>query len=154
MAQKYYNGSIRNLSYRLRKFKDVLDENLKSLIEEHWWYIVSAVTQDQLYEQGVDGNNNPILPRYALRTIKNKLKKGQPTDRVTLRDTGEFYQAFRVVADENGFYVTSTDEKTVYLTKKYGKTIFKLSNEHLKELLTRYIRPKLQERMKEYLQNG
>lgn len=154
MATKYYNGSIRNLSYRLRKYKDVLNENLKKLIEDHWWFIVGEIRAEQLYEQGVDGYGNRIEPPYAPRTIYNKRKKGQPVDRVTLRDTGAFYDAFRLVVDENGFYVTSTDEKTVYLTKKYGNEIFRLSNDKLNILVREYIRPKLAKIMKDYLLNG
>ena len=40
---KYYNGSIRNLIYRLRKFKDVLDQELKDEIMRNEEVIVKTI---------------------------------------------------------------------------------------------------------------
>src|SRR5574344_2026493 len=90
---QYYNASIRNLVYRLRKFKDILSEELKDEIMKHEDVIVQMVARDQLYEQGVEGRGISIMDYqpYTARTIKIKQKKGQPYDRVTLRDTGEFH---------------------------------------------------------------
>jgi len=153
---KYYNTSIRNLTYRLRKFKDILDEELKNEIMEHEDVIIEMITRDQLYEQGVEGRGISIMEYqpYAARTIKIKKKKGQPYDRVTLRDTGEFYNSLHVEYDDKGFYVTSTDDKAKYLLARYGKTIFRVTNENLNELLNDYIRPSLKEKLKERLLNG
>ena len=123
---QYYNASIRNLVYRLRKFKDILSEELKDEIMKHEDVIVQMVARDQLYEQGVEGRGISIMDYqpYTARTIKIKQKKGQPYDRVTLRDTGEFHSSLHVEFDDEGFYVTSTDDKAKYLLARYGKTIF------------------------------
>lgn len=155
-ATKYYNGSIRNLVYRLRKFKDILDQELKNEILKHEKVIVDMIAEEQLYEQGIEGRGIKIMSYqpYRPRTIKKKLKKGQPTDRVTLRDTGEFHASLHVEFDESGFYVTSTDDKAKYLLDRYGKTIFRLSNENLNILLRDYIRPELYSKLKEYIKNG
>lgn len=155
-ATKYYNGSIRNLVYRLRKFKDILDQELKNEILKHEKVIVDMIAEEQLYEQGIEGRGIKIMSYqpYRPRTIKKKLKKGQPTDRVTLRDTGEFYASLHVEFDEGGFYVTSTDDKAKYLLDRYGKTIFRLSNENLNILLRDYIRPELYSKLKDYIKNG
>lgn len=54
---------------------------------------------------------------YAINTIKGtsqyqgKVQKGQPYDRVTLNDTGKFYDTFAVDAKKNSFAVTGQDEK-------------------------------------------
>jgi Tfp pilus assembly PilM family ATPase len=57
--------------------------------------------QVQLYEQGVGVDGRQMKSYYArgrdvyaLKTIKIKQEKGQPTDRITLRDTGKMYQTF------------------------------------------------------------
>ena len=86
---------------------------------------------------------------YTARTIQIKQRKGQPYDRVTLRDTGEFYSSLHVEFDDDGFYVTSTDDKAKYLLARYGKTIFRLTNQNFTELLRNYIRPELQQKLKE-----
>lgn len=153
--QKYYNASIRNLVYRLRKFKEILSEELKNEIMKHEDIIVQMVTQDQLYEQGIEGRGISIMSYqpYTAKTIRIKQKKGQPYDRVTLRDTGEFYSSLHVEFDDKGFYVTSTDDKAKYLLERYGKTIFRLTNENFSELLRNYIRPSLKEKLKERLLN-
>lgn len=155
MANKF-NLTIRNLVYRLRKFKSILDQELKDEILRHEDVIVEMITQDQLYELGIEGRGIEIMSYmpYRPRTIKKKLKKGQPTNRVTLKDTGSFYASLHVEFDDTGFYVTSTQDKAKYLLKKYGKTIFRLTDNNLKVLLNEYIKPSLKEKMKEYIKNG
>lgn len=154
-STKYFNGSIRNLVYKLRKFKDILDQELRDEILKYEDVIVSMIAEEQLYEHGIEGRGTSIMSYqpYRQSTIKKKIKKGQPIDRVTLRDTGEFYASLHVEFDENGFYVTSTDDKAKYLLKKYGKTIFRLTDENLKVLLNDYIKPELYLKLKEYIKN-
>lgn len=152
---QYFNASIRNLVYRLRRFKDILDEELRDEIMKHEDIIVQMVAQEQLYEEGIEGRGIEIMSYqpYTARTIQIKQKKGQPYDRVTLKDTGEFYSSLHVEFDDEGFYVTSTDDKAKYLLARYGKTIFRLTNENFSELLRNYIRPSLKEKLKERLLN-
>lgn len=154
-AQKYFNTSIRNLTYRLRRFREILNDELKDEILNNADAIIEMVAQNQLYEQGIEGRGVSIMSYrpYAPRTIKKKQKKGQPYDRVTLRDTGEFHASLRVESDENGFYIVSSDEKAEYLLERYGTTIFRLTNENLKELLNNYIRPSLAKKLKAKILN-
>lgn len=148
---QYFNASIRNLVYRLRKFKDILSDELKNEIMKHEDVIIQMVVRDQLYDQGIEGRGISIMSYqpYTARTIQIKQRKGQPYDRVTLRDTGEFYSSLHVEFDDDGFYVTSTDDKAKYLLARYGKTIFRLTNQNFTELLRNYIRPELQQKLKE-----
>lgn len=148
---QYFNASIRNLVYRLRKFKDILSDELKNEIMKHEDIIIQMVVRDQLYDQGIEGRGISIMSYqpYTARTIQIKQRKGQPYDRVTLRDTGEFYSSLHVEFDDDGFYVTSTDDKAKYLLARYGKTIFRLTNQNFTELLRNYIIPELQQKLKE-----
>lgn len=153
---KYYNASLRNLIYRLRKYKDIIDTELKEEIMRNEEVIVRMIAEEQLYELGIEGKGIEIksYAPYAPRTIERKKRKGQPYDRVTLRDTGEFHASLKVVFDDNGFYVTSTDDKSKYLLDRYGKTIFRLTNQNLSILLNEYIKPSLKEKFKNYILNG
>lgn len=146
----YFNGSIRNLSYRLRKFKDFLDDRLRDeiLANEH---IICDMIADQMFS-GYDGRGKKIEPEYTPFTVSIKRQKGQPTDRVTLHDTGDFYSSLRVEFDEGGFYVTSDDSKAAELLEKYGTNIFRLSNQNLTILIREYLRPAFAEKLKELLQ--
>ena len=156
MARRSFNLSARNLIYRLRRFKDILDNELKDEILKNEDIIIQMIVEEQLYEQGIEGRGKKKsgYAPYSPRTIKKKIRKGQPYDRVTLRDTGEFHASLHIEFDDDGFYITSTDDKAPYLLKKYGKTIFRLTNENLKTLLNNYIRPSLKEKMINYIKNG
>lgn len=153
---QYFNTSLRNLNYRLRKFKAILSQELENTILDNENIIVEMITQQQLYEQGIEGRGIEIssYAPYAESTIRKKIKKGQPTNRVTLKDTGDFYKSLRIEFDDKGFYIASNDFKSPYLLEKYGPTIFRLTNENLKTLIHKYIRPALTVKLKEYLQNG
>lgn len=153
---QYFNTSLRNLNYRLRKFKAILSQELENIILDNESIIVEMITQQQLYEQGIEGRGIEIssYAPYAESTIRKKIKKGQPTNRVTLKDTGDFYKSLRIEFDDKGFYIVSNDFKSPYLLKKYGPTIFRLTDENLKTLIHKYIKPTLTVKLKEYLQNG
>lgn len=156
MAIQYFNTSIRNLAWRLRKFDEILGKELVNEIMSHEKEIIEAVVQNQLYERGINGTGVEIMSYepYRPRTIKNKRRKGQPYNRVTLKDTGEWYNSLRLVYDVDGFFITSTDEKNTYLKKKYGPTILRLTNENLSMILNKYIRPNLKVKLEKYLKNG
>ena len=153
MSQKYYNTSIRNLAYRLRRFKDSLEEQLAEIIREKEDVIISAVVDDQLFRRGVNGKDIKIwsYAPYTERTIQIKQKKGQPTTRVTLRDTGDFHKSVYLVQDAGGFYLTSEDKKVEHLREKYGNEIFRLTNKNLSRILDIHIRRELIKRLKQQL---
>ena len=150
MAIKRYNATLRNLEYRLRAFKDSLPMLLEDIVSDKEDVIVSAIADDQLYRRGINGKGEKIMDYmpYTAKTIKNKRKKGQPTTRVTLRDTGAFHESMFVVFDSEGFYITASDEKTQDLVEKYGKEIFRLTNKNFTRIVRSHIRKELTKRLK------
>ena len=150
MAIKRYNAALRNLEYRLRAFKDSLPMLLEDIIRDKEGVIVSAIADDQLYRRGINGKGEKIMDYmpYAPRTIQNKKRKGQPTTRVTLRDTGDFHKSMYVVFDSEGFYITASDKKTEWLVGKYGEGIFRLTNKNFTRIIRSHIRKELVKRLK------
>lgn len=150
MAVKRYNATLRNLEYRLRAFKDNLPMYLEDIVHDKEDVIVSAIADDQLYRRGINGRGEKIMSYmpYTAKTIQNKKRKGQPTTRVTLRDTGAFHKSMFVVFDSEGFYVTASDEKTEKLVKKYGEEIFRLTNKNFTRIVRSHIRKELVKRLK------
>lgn len=150
MTIKRYNATLRNLEYRLRAFKDSLPTLLEDVVRDKEDVIVSAIADDQLYRRGINGKGEKIMDYmpYTAKTIKNKRKKGQPTTRVTLRDTGAFHESMFVVFDSEGFYITASDEKTQDLVEKYGKEIFRLTNKNFTRIIRSHIRKELTKRLK------
>lgn len=150
MAVKRYNATLRNLEYRLRAFKDNLPMYLEDIIRDKEDVIVSAIADDQLYHRGINGRGEKIMSYmpYTAKTIQNKKRKGQPTTRVTLRDTGAFHKSMFVVFDSEGFYITASDEKTEELIKKYGEEIFRLTDKNFTRIVRSHIRKELVKRLK------
>lgn len=150
MAIKRYNATLRNLEYRLRIFKDSLPTLLEDIVRSKEDVIVSAIADDQLYRRGINGRGEKIMDYepYATRTIENKKRKGQPTTRVTLRDTGDFHRSMRVIFDSEGFYITSDDEKAKYLVKKYGGEIYRLTDKNFTRIIRSHVRKELVKRLK------
>jgi len=81
--------------------------------------------KEQLFA-GKKETGGSIKPFYRPATIKEKKKKGQPTDRVTLRDKGPFYNAVFVDVRQTTFIIDSADRKTPFLVNRYGESIFGL----------------------------
>ena len=150
MTVKRYNATLRNLEYRLRAFKDSLPELLEDIIRDKEDVIISAIADDQLYRRGINGRGEKIMDYmpYTPRTIQNKKCKGQPTTRVTLRDTGAFHESMYVVFDSEGFYITASDEKTQDLVEKYGEEIFRLTDKNFTRIIRSHIRKELVKRLK------
>jgi signal peptidase I len=94
--------------------------------------------------QGFRADGTPILPSYTQYTIQIKRAKGQPYDRVTLQDTGDFYRGIKSSAAGNSIVTDSTDSKTAKLKKKYetarGK-LFGLGKEFKAEYIEKDLRP-------------
>lgn len=140
---------IDNLSYIQRNF----DMYVEEIIRDNEQIVINLNQQDQLYNKGITSTSKDISSYrpYKSLTIKIKQEKGQPTDRVTLRDRGDFYEGFYVRYFEEGFLINSTDDKTQELKDKYGKDIFGLTNENISNLLHTEIIPILIKQYKDRL---
>ena len=85
--------------------------------------------REQLFS-GINAEGDPIEPEYSPRTVAIKKKKGQPTDRVTLRDTGDFYKGVFMDPREDIYVVDSaTADVHVRFTERFangirGKTVW------------------------------
>lgn len=109
--------------------------------------IIELNTQDQLFEKGEDklGRRlDAIGGGYSFYTIALKQQKGQPTDRVTLKDTGAFYDSFKVVVPSGEDYIIIIanpikDGKDI--NEEWGGYIIGLQQENIYKVID-YIREK------------
>lgn len=100
--------------------------------------------------RGVDSKGkqlDEIGGEYTEYTRMIKREKGQITDRVTLKDTGYFYQSFKTYWDNNEILIeadtTKANEYIVEdLTTRWGKDIIGLSEQNL-GVLRDYARNKI-----------
>lgn len=130
-------GTIKGM---LRKFEaldtDKLAEEAMSVTEPEF----VELNQQQMYS-GVRSDETPIFPPYAKLTVEIKTAKGQPTDRVTLKDTGDFYSGMFLRVNGNGLTEDSTDPKSLELQDKYGQKIFGLGGSYKQEYISEFLRP-------------
>lgn len=143
---------ISTLLERVKRFNSDLTEGkiFQEVIKENESVIVDMNAENQLFEKGVNalGVSISSYRPYSDKTVEIKKMKGQPYNRVTLRDTGDFHSAFFVRVSRENFSIDSTDWKTKKLEKKYGDQkgdIFGLTDENLTELITEYVAPEVLE---------
>lgn len=141
---------INALASRMKKLGMELQEGnvLRELIIQNEDYIVS-LNKDQLNNEGINSQGVEIASYapYTPATVARKVKKHQPYDRVTLRDTGKFQAGFHLVMTPKTFRVTSSDKKTDELVEKYGSYIFGLTSENRNRLIQEVLLPALSDYM-------
>lgn len=138
--------TLKELTERAERLNAILSGGslMQTAISDLGSVITSLNKQNQLYDKGINADGVSIWSYrpYSQYTIREKQRKGQPHNRVTLKDTGDFYGSFNVMADKSQFEVFATDPKTAYLRAKYGN-IFGLTQENKQILIEDYLRDKI-----------
>jgi len=101
--------------------------------------IVELNTIDQLFNKGVDSDGVPLEEiggSYKYWTRQYKKEMGQPTDRVTLRDHGDFYASENAEFTSDGDVILTADtiKGGKDLQDRWGKRIIGLTTESKKKL--------------------
>ena len=137
----------------LKTFENSIAKLIQEIILDNESVIVELNSEEQLYEQGINTYGVKIsdYQPYTEVTIEEKKMKGQPTNRVTLRDEGDFENSFSIRITSTYFQIIAGDWKVEELTKKYGDEILGLTDENILELSWQYIYPELSRILKNYL---
>lgn len=112
----------------IEDFQKKVDEKVIDLSRQYEPEIVDHITDNQLFK-GKDSEGNDIEPSYTPFTISIKRSKGQPTNRVTLKDEGDFHNSIELDFSKDQYVVYATDSKTKRLERKYGNKILGLNDE-------------------------
>lgn len=146
---------ITDLKNRVEKFELGLSSGqfIQDIIFENEAYIIDMNATEQLFEQGVNNLGVSIddYAPYSPYTIEIKKQKGQPTNRVTLHDEGDFTGSFFIQVGTGLFEIKAADFKTQDLIKKYGRQILGLTDENIKELINKYILPDILKQRSKYI---
>lgn len=117
--------------------------------------IIRLNTQEQLFKLGIDAQGEKLVSAFAHfghvysdYTMLLKEQKGQPIDRVTLKDSGDFYESFRVILEGDDIVITANTLKDDNdLIEVWGEDIIGLTEENLqiiidkaREILIPYLR--------------
>lgn len=148
-------GKIDDLLKRVVQFNDELTSGrlMQKIIWDNEAYIIDMNAEEQLFEQGVNRLGVSIMDYapYSPVTIAIKEAKGQPTNRVTLRDEGDFQSSFFLEVGDKQFEIKASDFKTEDLIKKYGRQILGLTDENIAILIWQYIYPDLMDEAKKQI---
>lgn len=146
---------ITDLRKRVADFNEALTSGrlIQNIIWENEAYIVDMNAEEQLFEQGINrlGVEISDYAPYSPVTIEIKEAKGQPTNRVTLRDEGDFESSFFLEVGTKQFEIKASDWKTEELIKKYGRKILGLTDENIAILIWQYIYPDLMNEAKKQI---
>lgn len=127
---------------QLARLKQQATAQAKIIVNELKGEIIPYITERQLFDRGIDGQGKRLKP-YSPFTIAIKKQKGEVYNRTTLLDTGDFYEGFTLIAQNDEMIFYSSDYKTPELVSKYGKDIFTLTVEHNTEINDKIILPRL-----------
>ena len=139
-------AAIRNLKKRFEGFEANINETVSQALQDNEDWLIDLNAFFQLYEKGVNALGVEIASYepYSLYTVSVKGMLGQPTDRVTLRDTGDFHGSFYVIYREDEFEITASDDKREALVNRYGPEIFGLTPENMEVVRNDIIKPHLE----------
>lgn len=99
-----------------------LEQLKKRAVEDNDRELVEINRQKQLFEKGLNAEGVEIWSYRPYKPVTQMIKaeKGQPTDRVTLKDTGSFHKAMFLAVKGDSYEMSSKDSKTQDLVQKYG----------------------------------
>lgn len=139
-------AAIRNLKRRFEGFEENINSTVSQALRYNEEWLVDLNAYFQLYEKGVNALGVEIASYepYSMYTVSIKGMLGQPTDRVTLKDTGDFHDSFYVIYREDEFEITASDDKKQDLVNRYGPEIFGLTPENMEVVRNDIIRPHLE----------
>ena len=112
-------ATIREVFRLVENFTQSQEKIMNDCINNSSETILDA-NRDQLFA-GKDKQGKEIIPEYTQTTITIKKEKGQPTDRVTLKDTGEWHRSLFMKTESNKIFIDSDHELTDKLLEKYDR---------------------------------
>lgn len=133
----------------INKFEANFFSLLKRTFDTYGFEIEEDIRDNQLYDKGIDGTGERITNKitgrsvYARFTIKLKSEKNQPTDRITLKDTGSFHRSIKLTAFSDHFEISSTDSKAPDLIETYGEDILKPTTDNMRNFIENNVIPDL-----------
>lgn len=126
------NKKVQDFNFEVA-FDKIMLENSKVFVDAN---------KEMLYS-GIDATGTS-LGEYANSTKQYKQEKGQPYDRITLKDSGDFYLGKRLISEENFDYtIESNDYKQEILNEDFGIEINGIDKERTIKIIDEVLTPKL-----------
>jgi len=135
---------IMDIFIKQKEYLDKLESDIflefEKTIRQFDFVLKDFIVNKQLFREGIDGNNKK-LPGYKRTTIRLKISKGDPADRTTLKDSGDFYANIEIKAFSGHFEVSSGVEYDKFILKRYGKDVLRITDENFQLFVKNYFIP-------------
>lgn len=142
-------GVVDRFNRKLKALQAAINPTIKNTIDRNKPLLIDQQTEEQLFRKGEDSKQEPLFPSYALSTQIIKQGKNQPTNRVTLKDTGDLYDSIRIDANTNEMIISANVEYFKYLVSHYsGNDILGLQRPFLDKFTKGVILPNLERNWK------
>ena len=122
------------------RLRTSINESIRTSVDNNKTVIKTMQTDEQMFS-GINASGNSITPfPYATSTINYKKRKGQPTDRITLKDSGDFYDSIEIEARTDNFVISTQITYSIYLVTKYAE-ILGITDTNLQTFVNTYTLP-------------
>jgi len=141
-------GVVETFIKRLNEMEASINKSIQSSINSNKEVLIEQQTDGQM-NKGKDANNITMQPSYALSTKKYKQGKGQPIDRVTLKDTGKLYDSINIQANTTQAVISTNVNYFKYLIDHYSNNkILGIQQKATEEFLEKYTIPEIEKNFK------
>lgn len=130
-----------DLNKALKDLPKQLIAETERIIKANDNVVIDDITEKQLFEKGEDGLGIS-LGNYTPFTVQQKQIKGQRSDHITLKDTGDFYSSFKLSI--NGLVTADGQKEDTNLITEYGNEILIWSDENQDDFIDDTLREGLQ----------
>ena len=141
-------GTVSRFNAKLLELKNSINKSIQNSISTNKAVLIEQQTNGQ-FDKGQDSQGIQFVPQYAFSTKVAKRRKGQPTDRVTLKDTGKLYNNIEIQAQTTQAIISANVEYFKYLVTHYDKnTILGIQTEAMKDFLKEFTLPEIEKNFK------
>jgi len=131
---------LNDFNVTVERLRTSINESIRTSVDNNKTVIKTMQTDEQMY-QGINASGNAITPfPYATSTINYKKRNGQPTDRITLKDSGDFYDSIQIEARTDNFVISTQITYSIYLVTKYAE-ILGITDTNLQTFVNTYTLP-------------
>ena len=143
-----------SLRSSVKAIEEVIYPTLSDVINTNSNALKEILTERQLFDKGQDSRGSRIKPSYAQTTISIKRKKNQPTDRVTLKDSGDYYDSISFEGKTKTMVITASIGYASFLSKKYGSDILGVQDMGFETFYNKYIEPQMTQNINSIIEKG
>jgi len=137
-------GAAERLIRKINALEKAINPSIKESIDRNKGVLIDDQT-DQM-DSGKDSLNISFVPSYADSTKQYKRRKGQPTNRVTLKDTGDLYRSIQIDTTTTQAIITANVEYFKYLVTHYeNNVILGIQSDLMKDFIIKYTKPILKQ---------